>query len=253
MERGRDRGLSSPRPRRQRRPHRRRPPSKALAYGASSFGPTSTATCGSSRSPATCETPPRFRPDRHLRIAGIGKPASDGEEAIDFPFYVTAHEVAHQWWGQQLVGANVQGVGLLHETLAQYSALMTAEHEFGRPEGAAHPRIRAGSGTAAAAPASAARSLRWRGSSGRTTSTTTRARWPCTRCATRSARRRSTGRWPATSRRSPSRSRPTPRPPSCSPRSAGPRPRSRPAWWRSCSRRTPASRSAATPVRAVSP
>jgi ABC-type transport system involved in multi-copper enzyme maturation permease subunit len=56
----------------------------------------------------------------------------DGEEAIDFPFYVTAHEVAHQWWGQQLVGANVQGVAMLHETLAQYSALMVMEHEFGR-------------------------------------------------------------------------------------------------------------------------
>ena len=56
----------------------------------------------------------------------------DGHEAIDYPFYVTAHEVAHQWWGQQLVGANVQGVGTLHETLAQYSALMVMEHEIGR-------------------------------------------------------------------------------------------------------------------------
>ena len=56
----------------------------------------------------------------------------DGEEAIDFPFYVTAHEVAHQWWGQQVVGANVQGVGMLHETLAQYSALMVMNREVGR-------------------------------------------------------------------------------------------------------------------------
>ncbi|MDP9192825.1 MAG: ABC transporter permease subunit, partial [Acidobacteriota bacterium] len=56
----------------------------------------------------------------------------NGEEAIDYPFYVTAHEVAHQWWGQQLVGANVQGVGMLHETLAQYSALMVMEAELGR-------------------------------------------------------------------------------------------------------------------------
>ncbi|MBZ0089334.1 MAG: hypothetical protein K8H90_03035, partial [Thermoanaerobaculia bacterium] len=56
----------------------------------------------------------------------------DGEEMIDYPFYVTAHEVAHQWWGQQLVGANVQGVGMLHETLAQYSALRVMEDEVGR-------------------------------------------------------------------------------------------------------------------------
>jgi hypothetical protein len=58
----------------------------------------------------------------------------DGEEAIDYPFYVTAHEVAHQWWGQQLVGANVQGVATLHETLAQYSAMMVAERELGRQQ-----------------------------------------------------------------------------------------------------------------------
>ena len=56
----------------------------------------------------------------------------DGEEMIDYPFYVTAHEIAHQWWGQQMVGANVQGVGMLHETLAQYSALMVMEDEFGQ-------------------------------------------------------------------------------------------------------------------------
>ncbi|NZA26191.1 hypothetical protein H0E84_07310 [Luteimonas sp. SJ-92] len=56
----------------------------------------------------------------------------DGEEAIDLPFYVTAHEIAHQWWGQQVVGANARGVGVLHETLAQYSALMVMEDEFGR-------------------------------------------------------------------------------------------------------------------------
>ncbi|MCC6242510.1 MAG: hypothetical protein IT353_06690 [Gemmatimonadaceae bacterium] len=55
-----------------------------------------------------------------------------GDEDIDYPFYVTAHEVAHQWWGHQLVAANVQGAATLHETLAQYSALMVMEREFGR-------------------------------------------------------------------------------------------------------------------------
>lgn len=57
----------------------------------------------------------------------------DGEEAIDYPFYVTAHEVAHQWWGQQVVAANVQGAAMLHESLARYSALMVMEAEFGLP------------------------------------------------------------------------------------------------------------------------
>ncbi len=53
---------------------------------------------------------------------------------IDYVFYVTAHEVAHQWWGHQVVGANVQGANLLSESLAQYSALMVMEKEFGRDQ-----------------------------------------------------------------------------------------------------------------------
>ncbi|MFO7565482.1 MAG: M1 family aminopeptidase [Enhygromyxa sp.] len=46
------------------------------------------------------------------------------EEDIDFVFYVTAHEVAHQWWAHQVIGGNVQGATLMSESLAQYSALM---------------------------------------------------------------------------------------------------------------------------------
>ncbi|MFT7470386.1 MAG: ABC-2 type transport system permease protein [Kiritimatiellia bacterium] len=52
-------------------------------------------------------------------------------EAIDYVFYVTAHEFAHQWWGHQVVGANVQGAAVLTETLSQYSALMVMEKEYG--------------------------------------------------------------------------------------------------------------------------
>ena len=54
------------------------------------------------------------------------------EDAIDYVFYVTAHEVAHQWWAHQVIGANVQGATVLSESLAQYSALMVMEHEYGR-------------------------------------------------------------------------------------------------------------------------
>jgi aminopeptidase N len=53
------------------------------------------------------------------------------QEDVDFPFYVTAHEVAHQWWAHQVIGGNVQGVAMLSETLAQYSALQVLEHEYG--------------------------------------------------------------------------------------------------------------------------
>ena len=54
------------------------------------------------------------------------------KEDIDYVFYVTAHEVAHQWWAHQVIGANVQGATVMSESLAQYSALMVMEHEYGR-------------------------------------------------------------------------------------------------------------------------
>ncbi len=56
----------------------------------------------------------------------------DGEDDIDTVFYVTAHEVAHQWWGHQVVGASVQGATMISESLAQYTALMVMEREYGR-------------------------------------------------------------------------------------------------------------------------
>jgi len=56
------------------------------------------------------------------------------KDAIDFVFYVTAHEVAHQWWGHQVSGANVQGSTMLIESMAQYSALMVMEKEYGQAQ-----------------------------------------------------------------------------------------------------------------------
>jgi len=51
---------------------------------------------------------------------------------IDMVFYVVAHEMGHQWWAHQVIGANMEGATLLSETLAQYSALMVMEKEYGR-------------------------------------------------------------------------------------------------------------------------
>jgi ABC-type transport system involved in multi-copper enzyme maturation permease subunit len=56
----------------------------------------------------------------------------DDPEDIDLVYYVVAHEMAHQWWAHQVIGANMQGATLLSETMAQYSALMIMEHEYGR-------------------------------------------------------------------------------------------------------------------------
>lgn len=55
----------------------------------------------------------------------------DKESDIDMAFYVTAHEVGHQWWGHQVCGANVQGSTMMVESMAQYTALMVMEHEYG--------------------------------------------------------------------------------------------------------------------------
>jgi aminopeptidase N len=64
---------------------------------------------------------------------GIGFIADlESEDAIDMVFYVVAHEMAHQWWAHQVIGARMEGATLLSETLAQYSALMVMEQEYGR-------------------------------------------------------------------------------------------------------------------------
>ena len=60
-------------------------------------------------------------------IADLRRP-----DNIDYVFYVTAHEIAHQWWAHQVIGANVQGATVLSESLSQYSALMVMEKEYGR-------------------------------------------------------------------------------------------------------------------------
>lgn len=56
----------------------------------------------------------------------------DPETDIDMVKYVVAHEMGHQWWAHQVVGAEMQGATLLSETLAQYSALMVMQKTYGR-------------------------------------------------------------------------------------------------------------------------
>lgn len=53
------------------------------------------------------------------------------EEDIDYVTYVTAHEVAHQYWAHQLISADQQGGTIMVETLAQYSALMVMKQLYG--------------------------------------------------------------------------------------------------------------------------
>ena len=60
----------------------------------------------------------------------VFRPAK-GNDNIDLAFYITAHEVGHQWWGQQVAGADVRGTRWLSEGLANYSALALMESQGG--------------------------------------------------------------------------------------------------------------------------
>ena len=52
-------------------------------------------------------------------------------EKIDFTTYVISHEISHQYWAHQVVGADMEGATLSSETQAQYSALMVMKHLYG--------------------------------------------------------------------------------------------------------------------------
>ncbi len=56
----------------------------------------------------------------------------DDSKDIDYVLYVTAHEVAHQWWAHQVIPANTQGATAIVESMAQYSALMVMEKLLGK-------------------------------------------------------------------------------------------------------------------------
>ncbi|MFZ6182290.1 ABC transporter permease/M1 family aminopeptidase [Nannocystis pusilla] len=64
-------------------------------------------------------------------IGFIARVRPDDPEDLDYPYFVTAHEVAHQWWGYQIAGGHVQGMSMLTESLAEYTALMVMEKRYG--------------------------------------------------------------------------------------------------------------------------
>jgi ABC-2 type transport system permease protein len=54
-----------------------------------------------------------------------------GGNAVPYPFQVTAHEVAHQWWGHQVRGARGPGSDLISESMAQYVSLQVLRQQRG--------------------------------------------------------------------------------------------------------------------------
>jgi ABC-2 type transport system permease protein len=64
-------------------------------------------------------------------VGFIARVRDDDPDDVDYPYYVTAHEIAHQWWAHQVVGANVRGATMTSESMAQYSALMVMKKKYG--------------------------------------------------------------------------------------------------------------------------
>jgi len=53
------------------------------------------------------------------------------KDDLDLLYFVNAHELAHQWWGHQLIGSMTQGSNMMSETLAEYSALQVMNKKYG--------------------------------------------------------------------------------------------------------------------------
>jgi len=54
------------------------------------------------------------------------------EGGVDYPFAITVHELAHQWWAHQVIGADVLGATMLSESLSEYVSLKVLEHTYGK-------------------------------------------------------------------------------------------------------------------------
>ena len=50
---------------------------------------------------------------------------------VDRTSFVVAHETAHQWWGGQVIPAQVAGAAMVSESLAMYSSMMVLEEMYG--------------------------------------------------------------------------------------------------------------------------
>jgi ABC-type transport system involved in multi-copper enzyme maturation permease subunit len=55
----------------------------------------------------------------------------EGEEKNNVVDAVIAHEMAHQYWAHQVIGANMKGSTMLSESFAEYSSLMVMKQETG--------------------------------------------------------------------------------------------------------------------------
>jgi ABC-2 type transport system permease protein len=69
-------------------------------------------------------------PISEVRFLNDGRNLEAG--AVDIAFYVAAHELAHQWWGNQLVPADAPGATMLTESIAEYVTAKVYEKQYGK-------------------------------------------------------------------------------------------------------------------------
>jgi ABC-2 type transport system permease protein len=64
-------------------------------------------------------------------IGFIAKVDPNNPKDVDYPYFVTAHEFAHQYWGHQIIPATTQGAFFPTESFAEFTALLVLEKKYG--------------------------------------------------------------------------------------------------------------------------
>jgi ABC-2 type transport system permease protein len=54
------------------------------------------------------------------------------DETLNLPFYVIAHELTHEWFGNQVMPADAEGAKMLTESITEYISLRIYEEYFGK-------------------------------------------------------------------------------------------------------------------------
>lgn len=54
------------------------------------------------------------------------------DSKVDLAFYVAAHELTHQWWGNQVAGADALGARMLSESITEYITLNIYREKYGK-------------------------------------------------------------------------------------------------------------------------
>lgn len=110
---------------------------KSIAYYSENFGPYQHKQARIIEFPRTMGTFAQAFANTMPFSEGIGFIADVDEEnpnAVDYPFSVVSHEMAHQWWAHQVIAANAKGATLMSESVSEYSSLMVLQQKYGKQQ-----------------------------------------------------------------------------------------------------------------------